>query len=369
MIINNWYPAEYSNKVKDSPLTVRMLGCDFVLFRTENSEVVCLSGVCCHRGGSLGRGKCVNSCVQCPYHGWTFNSDGNCTSIPPLGDGVKIPKRARVDSYPTQEKYGLIWTFLGDMNEAERPALADSLPEYGDTAKWRMVCMQREWACNWQRMVENLIDTSHVHFVHSFGKHLPSKMKIFPVEETEWGGRIKQVFEQVPTEETRTAMSAPQAEKPRDRSVVITDFDLIGLLHKNSQEKSSGYDQIIWSVSTPIDFFHTRQFILHFRGFLMEPEHDENMRKTLDWNFDEDAAILEHQLPRLTPGNISEELIVASDDAELVYRRMADDVRKQLGAIDIAAMERVSKDQVRVIPSPARAKEPGNWIHKPLELI
>jgi hypothetical protein len=164
-------------------------------------------------------------------------------------------------------------------------------------------------------------------------------------------------------------MSAPQAEKTRDKSIVITDFNLIGLLHKNTQEKSSGYDQIIWSVSTPIDFYHTRQFILHFRGFLTEPEHDKNMRKTLDWNFDEDAAILEHQLPRLTPGDISEELIVATDDAELVYRRMADEARNQLGAIDLAAIERVRQGQVRVIPSPARAREPGNWMHKPVVLI
>jgi phenylpropionate dioxygenase-like ring-hydroxylating dioxygenase large terminal subunit len=255
------------------------------------------------------------------------------------------------------------------MDETERPALADSLPEYGDTDQWRMVALEKEWACNWQRLVENLIDTSHVHFVHSFGKHLPSKMKIFPVDETDWSGHIEQIFEQVPTEDTRTTMSAPQAEATRDRSLVMTDFDLIGLLHKNTQEKSSGYDQIIWSVSTPIDFYTTRQFILHFRGFLMEPKHDDNMRKTLRWNFDEDAAILEHQLPRLTPANISEELVVATDDAELVYRRMADNVRKRLGAIDRVAMEQTSPDQVRVIPSPARAKDSGNWPHKTVKLV
>jgi phenylpropionate dioxygenase-like ring-hydroxylating dioxygenase large terminal subunit len=365
MIINNWYPAAFSKDIEDRPLAVRMLGCEFVLFRTENGDAVCLSNVCCHRGGSLGHGRCINSCVQCPYHGWIFNADGNCTSIPPLGETAKIRKQVRIDAYPTQEKYGLIWAFLGDMEESERPALADSLPEYGDTENWRMISKQYEWNCNWQRLMENLVDPSHAHFVHHFGRHLPEKTPIFPIEEGEWSGRINAVFEKVPTGDNRTVMATPQAEKTRDHSVVITDFNLIGLLHKNYQEKSSGYNQIVWDVSVPIDFYNTRQFVLFFRGYLIEPENDEKIAKALDWTFKEDEAILKHQQPRLIPADVTEELMTPTDYPEMAWRRLADKGRKQLGAVKQVP----DQDQVRVIPSPTRRKEPENWIHKPVELI
>ena len=51
--------------------------------------------------------------VQCPYHGWRFDGAGQCLRIPTLPADQKIPARARVDSYPVQERYGLIFAFLG----------------------------------------------------------------------------------------------------------------------------------------------------------------------------------------------------------------------------------------------------------------
>ena len=71
MIINNWYVAAMSDDVSaDKPLGVRMLGVDFVLFRNAAGQVICMAGVCCHRGAALGDGKINDGCVACPYHGW-----------------------------------------------------------------------------------------------------------------------------------------------------------------------------------------------------------------------------------------------------------------------------------------------------------
>ncbi len=44
------------------------------------------------------------------------------------------PRRVRVDDYPTQEKYGWVWVFLGDLPEAQRPRLPELFPEFDDTA-------------------------------------------------------------------------------------------------------------------------------------------------------------------------------------------------------------------------------------------
>jgi phenylpropionate dioxygenase-like ring-hydroxylating dioxygenase large terminal subunit len=116
MLVNLWYVAEWSHTVKKDPVKVKMLGQNFVLFRDDKGQVQCLSDVCLHRGGSLGNGWCTDhSTVVCPYHGWEFSGDGRVQHIPSMGADADIPARARIDAYPVEERYGLVWVFLGDL--------------------------------------------------------------------------------------------------------------------------------------------------------------------------------------------------------------------------------------------------------------
>ena len=129
MFINFWYAAERASAVTDKPVKTRMLGQDFVLFRDTRGEVHCLANTCIHRGGSLAEGKVRGDRIACPYHGWQFAGTGECTRIPSLGSGSNIPGRTRVDAYPTQERYGLVFVFLGDLPDAERPPIM-AVPEW-----------------------------------------------------------------------------------------------------------------------------------------------------------------------------------------------------------------------------------------------
>ena len=115
MYINFWYPAILGKELTDEPVKVQMLGQNFVLFRNASGDAKCLSNTCIHRGGSLANGKIKGDCVECPYHGWQFDGAGLCHRIPSLGPRAKIPARARVDAYPVQEKYGIVFAFLGDL--------------------------------------------------------------------------------------------------------------------------------------------------------------------------------------------------------------------------------------------------------------
>lgn len=367
MIINNWYIAAQAEELDEQPMRVRMLGCDFVLFRDSGKHIACLSDVCCHRGGSLSRGECVDGCVQCPYHGWVYSGDGRVQSMPPLGDDIKIPARARIDSYPVEERYGYIWVFLGDKAENDRPQLPDLLPEYGDETNWRMIVRQRVWNVHWARLMENLADSSHLYIVHSFGKHLDSKMEIWPVEEMDWGIRIPQIYNKTPNADSETAVNAPQAEERRNHSDILIDLSVIGMIQKNRQLMASGYDQVIWNALTPIDETHTRHFNLHFRNFQMEPEQDDAMAKTLDWGFDEDENVIDYLQPVLTPSSMANELMIETDGPEKAYRTKADKIAKQLGCIDVRKARDMRLDQVLVIPSPGRAKG-GTWVHKTVPL-
>ncbi len=368
MIINNWYVAAESSEVKDTPHRTRMLGCDFVLFRNGDNAIVCLSDVCCHRGGSLSRGACLNGRLQCPYHGWEFGSEGSVELIPSLGPDAKIPRRARVDSYPIEERYGLVWVFLGDMPESERPVLPELLAEYGDEETWRMTRLQRDWNVHWGRLKENLADSSHLFLVHSFGKHLSPEMDIWEVEETEWGVRIPQIYSEKPNQESQTAVNAPTAKKERDESSVLIEISVIGMIQKNTQLMSSGYNQIIWNALTPIDETHTRHYNLHFRNFQMAAEHDESMMKTIDWGLQEDADVIDYLNPPLTPDNFTDEMFIEPDGPEKAYRQKALKMGRELGKIDWRQKRDLAMEKVLVIPSPAR-RDGGSWLHDTVPLL
>ena len=363
MILNNWYVAAPIADLGDDPLRTRMLGCDFVLFRDADGAIHCLSDVCCHRGASLSKGKCVNGRVQCPYHGWEYAGDGHVQRMPSLGNDISIPNRARVDSYPVQERYGFIWVFLGNRSEGERVAVPELLPEYGDESVWRMTRMQRDWKVNWARLKENLADASHLFMVHSFGKHLPEQSEVFEVFETEWGVRIPQIYTTVPDESSKTAANAPQAEETRDHSDVLIEISVHGMIQKNTQLMASGYDQIIWNTLTPIDHHHTRHYTLHFRNFQKAPEHDAAMEKTIVWGLEEDAQVMDYLKPPMTPASTSNELLVATDGPEKAYRDKMQKIAAELGVIDWRAARDLAEDNVLVIPSPARG-EGGNWVHQ-----
>ena len=136
MYINFWYPICTSAELdEENPRRIEMLNMRLVAFRAESGSAHVLADTCIHRGGSLSKGKTKGEHVQCPYHGWEFSGDGKCQFIPSMPDS-KPPARAKVDSYPVQEKYGIVFAFLGDLPEAERPPLFE-IAEWGEEGNYQ----------------------------------------------------------------------------------------------------------------------------------------------------------------------------------------------------------------------------------------
>ena len=144
MYINFWYPICTSAELlATEPVATQIMELQYVAFRDANGVAHVLANTCVHRGGSLSKGTVKDDCIICPYHGWRFSGDGKCQLVPSLDEGAKIPARAKVDSYPVQEKYGMVFAFLGDLPEEERPPLYE-IEEYGDEA-WRgheIICLE-----------------------------------------------------------------------------------------------------------------------------------------------------------------------------------------------------------------------------------
>ena len=113
---NSWYVAAWDHEVGAGLFPVRMLGEAIVLFRNTKGKVVALEDACPHRKLPLSMGRIKGDTVECGYHGLTFDSTGACTRVP----GVeKIPHVACVRSYPVEERYGLLWVWMGEAAKAD----------------------------------------------------------------------------------------------------------------------------------------------------------------------------------------------------------------------------------------------------------
>ncbi|MBL8644465.1 MAG: aromatic ring-hydroxylating dioxygenase subunit alpha [Rhodospirillaceae bacterium] len=367
MFINNWYVAANLEDLKgNAPMFVRMLGCDFVLFRDTSGEIRCLSDVCCHRGASLAQGKVNGDCIACPYHGWEFDGAGRCTKIPALGADVKPPKRARIDSYPVREKFGWVWVFLGDAPEEERPPFLDDswFPEYYDEKTWRKVRISYEAPVNWARSEENSIDGAHPSFVHaSFGSKRDPKVHIVPVETHDWGASTTR--ERTPPDRSQKtgAMRELTAEK-RGKTKATTAFCFTGVTHRIDIQRADGLRQVTLSHRTPVDEFNTRTFTTQARDYLMTEEFDKERFEGRQKAIAEDIAIVRTVRPPLPPKSTTAELLTEADQLETAFRAMNRRMEEKGWEIDSDVVEKESKRQILVIPSPQRLTDPKNWVHK-----
>jgi phenylpropionate dioxygenase-like ring-hydroxylating dioxygenase large terminal subunit len=159
---NAWYVGAWGHEVTRQTLLRRtFLGEPVVFYRTLEGKPVALEDRCCHRHAQLSKGKLVGDDIQCPYHGFIYDARGACVSIP----GQKqIPPGAKVKSYPVVERYQWLWVWLGD------PALADpdQIEDFHwmDDPHWRAAGERLELKADYVLLVENLLDLSHLTYVH-----------------------------------------------------------------------------------------------------------------------------------------------------------------------------------------------------------
>jgi len=372
MLINNWYVAAVAADIGAAPTHSKMLGLDFVLFRDGQGKLHCVSDVCIHRGGALHRGQVTatkDGCIACPYHGWEFDTAGQCVAIPAMGEGATIPKRARIDVYPVVERLGLAWVFLGDEDEAARPVIPDWFEPYLASSDWRTLSYNYVYTdTNWVRLGENSVDSSHPAFVHkAFGNRINPKTTIVPIEETAFGARVTRE-KPAPPHSAKTGAIAKLLPADRKTTRVTLQFSMVGLTEMLYQEMTTEITQVLFSARTPIDAYNTKSYGFQARNFLMEPEHDAERLKGLFQAVEEDHNIVRFVKPKLTPKSTTEEFLIEADGMELTFRRKAQAWAKTRGAIDVAALEQSSRDRVFVIGSPARRAAPKGWVHKTVPL-
>ena len=188
----SWYQVAYSDEIADGEVhRLHAFGRDLILFRGEEGTAGLLDAFCPHMGAHLGHGgQVVGPSLECPFHGWRWNAQGECTHIP---YAKRIPAGARAEAYPIQERFGMIFAWFHPRGEEPLFELPE-FPEWqspGWCSSWQR--QEIELATHPQEIAENGPDWRHLSKVHAM--ELGTDQFVFEPDEYmyRWylGGEVK----------------------------------------------------------------------------------------------------------------------------------------------------------------------------------
>lgn len=163
---NQWYVAAYGREVGRELLARTILNEPIAFYRTEpdgesNGTVVALADRCVHRRYPLSASRLDGDKVVCGYHGFTYDTTGTCVFVP---GQKRVPRTARVASYPVVEQDSLVWVWIGDPALAD-PATIPRAPWLADPG-WTTVGDMEPIDAGYGLLVDNLMDLSHETYLH-----------------------------------------------------------------------------------------------------------------------------------------------------------------------------------------------------------
>jgi phenylpropionate dioxygenase-like ring-hydroxylating dioxygenase large terminal subunit len=365
MYINFWYPVCIADDLAaDAPVRARILGLDFAAFRDEAGSAHVLSDTCIHRGGSLSKGKIVNGNVACPYHGWQFSGSGKCASMPNMMGGGKIPARAKVDSYPVIERYGIVFAFLGDLPEDERPPLCE-IREW-DQPGWRASGLTTlDLNAYYERSIENGLDPVHNEFVHDLQGNIRFRADRMSLTTDDWGTEV--YIRMDPPEKGTTQLEhLREDDKPENFGAYTRHHGANALITTIMLSKDNSFVQYFFE--QPVDANHTRIFFINMRNCMLEEDKDSYMQKINLAIAAEDVAVISELYPVRTPATTTKELLTLGDECILAYRDSLQDWENRGWRIDHKAVQKCTGDIAYAIPSPERRSE-KNWVLDTIPLM
>ena len=162
---NYWYPVYRSADLTTGPVGIKRLGEDLVLWRDADGRPHLFSDYCPHRSAKLSLGQVHGDILQCWYHGWQFDPSGDCQLIPTEGPGCPTADRVHLTVYPTEDRGGLIWSYIGDAKRFPPSPL--HVPEELESSEWNGYILPVVWNVNWLLYVDNLADPMHGPFLHA----------------------------------------------------------------------------------------------------------------------------------------------------------------------------------------------------------
>lgn len=283
-----WQPIALSSDIPPGsrPIAIRIMSEDLTLFREEDGQLGLIDLHCAHRGADLSYGRLEDGGLRCLYHGWLFDKTGQCKEQP--GEpGNSFAEKVSLKAYPTIEKAGLIFAYLG-------PGAPPLLPAYEPLN----VPEEHRWVakyyhdCNYLQANEGNYDPCHPMFLHGFlegatGTNLanahPKENHVFRPEARL--GRVPVALETEDTDFGVRSWAMRNVEGTNERAVTLDNFIMPNLCAVQGGPGPLGDGYLIyWHV--PInDHSHWRYAIAFKRSGPLDPSRGARRTAMLDEKF------------------------------------------------------------------------------------
>jgi phenylpropionate dioxygenase-like ring-hydroxylating dioxygenase large terminal subunit len=312
VLVDDWHPVATVEQLEPGgPISARLLGEDVVLWRS-GSGYHAWRDLCVHRGTRLSLGKVVDGrALECPYHGWTYATDGRCVLMPAHPDQTP-PAKACVEVYRTALAHGIVWVSLGAGSAA-----VPTFELMEDPAYRVLMSGPYHVKASGPRVVENFLDVGHFPFVHEGILGDRSRPEIAEYEARHDANGVLatgvKVFQPDPyaTGQGSTVTYTYRVHRPLSASFIKHGEHSFGML---------------LSV-TPHDAFNSTAWM----WMAMNYEPETSMIEFQDRIFAQDRPILESQRPELLPLDLQAELHLRSDRTAIAYRRWLKEIGVRTG--------------------------------------
>ena len=252
---NYWYAVALSDKLAPGQvIRTTFWGTHVAVYRDDRGAVHALEDRCPHRHLPLSIGLVEGDKLRCQYHGWAMDPSGALADVPHELFGMKMPQ-CRIRAYPIRERYGLVWVFFGDAENADKVPMPH-IPDLEGPDRWACVPIEVTWKAHHSMILENVSDFTH-EFLHRKWKPFADS-KLTKLETNDRG-----VFVSYDTKVGYGGL----ASKFIDRGRINTNSMELG--YEYPYQWSNTDNQIKhWLICLPIDEQTTKGFFLfHFKNF------------------------------------------------------------------------------------------------------
>ncbi len=327
-IRNSWYVACLSENLEENKLFSRtLLGEPVVLYRLRNGTVVAMKDRCPHRSFPFSAGRLIEDEIECGYHGMRYGPDGRCTLVPTQ---ARAPAAIKTRTYLIIEQPPLVWIWMGD------PAYARASEPPSEhwmlaSSSWASSRSYLKVASNYVFLHENLLDLSHLTFLHAKAFGTPDYARA-PYE-THIGDGIIEVKRSIQPTLLPPIYANPLGLTGVDAARIVTStYKTPGLsisavvLRDLSKPAGVRVDHHIRTAQlvTPCDRDHVHYHFIVSRDFATSSDDvSDFILKALLEAFAEDVFALENiaTVRRLDAGRDFHEFSVGSDRAGITLRR------------------------------------------------
>ncbi len=159
-----WYPiAGLSELIEHPTKSIKLLGEDLTLYRDRSGELGLIDAACAHRRINMVYAIPEKHGLRCPYHGWLYDSTGQCIEMPAEPPDSTFPAKVRMKHYPVQVLGGAVLAYMG-------PEPAPLVPRWDVFVREGVV---RDIGfsvipCNWVQIMENSLDPTHTEWLHRY---------------------------------------------------------------------------------------------------------------------------------------------------------------------------------------------------------